>query len=419
MSRAIVSRATSVLVALASCAFAAAGIAALAPAATAAGPPSLSVSSAILVEASTGQVLYGDQPERAVAIASTTKLMTALLTLEHTKLSTVYTDPDYIPASDDSQIGLQPGERMSVHDLLLAMLLPSADDAAEDLAYNVGHGSVARFVGMMNARARQLGLTHTHYSTPIGLDTPGNYSTAGDLVKLAEYLRSTQPWFVRAVALKSALLRSGNHERFVTNRNDLVAEVPWINGIKTGHTNDAGYVLVGSGTQHGMTLLSAVLGTDSEAARDSNTLELLEYGFANFRLVTPVRKGTVLARPTVREEPGRHAVVVAQRSFTRVVGRTDRVRLRVVVPRQLSGPKPRRAVVGHVVVFAGRHRIATIALLLAHALAAPSPIHVATHFITRPSTLVSLLVLFGAVMAFAVRRRLRTRQVGNRGAEPA
>ena len=76
---------------------------------------------------------------------------------------------------------------MSVHDLLLALMLPSADDAAEDLAYNVGHGSVGRFVAMMNAEARELGLSHTHYSTPIGLDTPGNYSTAGDLVKLASY----------------------------------------------------------------------------------------------------------------------------------------------------------------------------------------------------------------------------------------
>src|SRR6201999_4620723 len=103
------------------------------------------------------------------------KLMTALVVLEHVhKLSTVFTQNDYTAASVDSQIGLEPGERMSVHDLLLAMMLPSADDAAEDLAYNVGHGSVARFVAMMNARARELHLTHTHYTTPIGLDTPGN-----------------------------------------------------------------------------------------------------------------------------------------------------------------------------------------------------------------------------------------------------
>src|SRR6202012_4638944 len=103
------------------------------------------------------QLLYGVNANRRVAIASTTKLMTALIVLQHVhKLSTIFTQNDYESASVDSQIGLEPGERMSVHDLLLALMLPSADDAAEDLAYNVGHGSVARFVGMMNAEARAL-----------------------------------------------------------------------------------------------------------------------------------------------------------------------------------------------------------------------------------------------------------------------
>ena len=138
----------------------------------------------------------------------------------------MFTEPDYYPAAVDSQIGLSPGERMSVHDLLLALLLPSADDAAEDLAYNVGHGSVGSFIGMMNVRARELGLSHTHYSTPIGLDTPGNYSDAADLVKLASFLLVHHPFFAHAVALPSALLRTGNYRRFVTNRNTLVGRVP-------------------------------------------------------------------------------------------------------------------------------------------------------------------------------------------------
>ena len=138
---------------------------------------------------------------------------------------------------------------MSVHDLLTAMLLPSADDAAVDLAYNVGHRSVSRFVAMMNARARQLGLTHTHYTTPSGLDTPGNYSSAGDLVDLARYLLQHEPFFKAVVRTTHAVLRTGNHVRDVVNLNDLVAHYSWINGVKTGHTLDAGYVLVASGTQ--------------------------------------------------------------------------------------------------------------------------------------------------------------------------
>ncbi len=157
-------------------------------AAAAAPPPRLTVRAAALFAPATGQTLYADRAQEELAVASTTKLMTALITLEHVHaLGTVFTQNNYLPAAVDSQIGLVPGERMSVHDLLIALMLPSADDAAEDLAYNVGHGSVPRFVAMMNERARQLGLRHTHYATPSGLDTVGNHSSASDLNRLAAY----------------------------------------------------------------------------------------------------------------------------------------------------------------------------------------------------------------------------------------
>ena len=377
----------------------------LAPATADAAPaPVLSATAAILVAPSTGQTLYGLNADREVAIASTTKLMTALVTLEHTRLSQVFADPDYHPAASDSQLGLEPGERMTVHDLLLAMLLPSADDAAEDLAYNVGHGSVARFVAMMNRRAEQLGLHHTHYSTPIGLDTPGNYSTASDLVKLAEYDLRTQPFFRRAVALPSAVLHSGDEVSVVANRNDLVGRVPWINGVKTGHTSDAGYVLVASARRDGMTLLSAVLGTSSEASRDENTLTLLDYGYSNFRRETPIRAGAVLARPTIKDQPGKRAVVIASRTFTRVLPRSSRVRVRVDVPHQLAGPLAKAAVVGTVVVMDGRRQVAREPLLLAQALPAVSAFTLAGRFMTRPSTVLLLLVLASVAIAVTVWR---------------
>ncbi len=387
-----------------------AGPAAAPPAALAGPPPQLGVSAAILIEESTGQRLYGVNPDRQVAIASTTKLMTALLTLEHVRrLSRMFTQNDYFPAAVDSQLGLVPGERMSVHDLLLAMLLPSADDAAEDLAYNVGGGSVGYFVAMMNVRARELGLVHTHYSTPIGLSIPGNYSSASDLVKLASFLLRNHPFFARAVALPSAVLLTGNHTRFAINRNDLVGRVSWINGVKTGHTRDAGYVLVGSGTRGGMTLISAVLGTSSPSARDSNTLALLGYGFANFRLARPVLAGSVIARPTVRDRPSVRADVIAARSFARVVPRTTRLTTRAQLPRQLAGPLRWHAVVGEVLVLANGRRIARIPLLLARALPAVSPLTLAARFFARPSTLVSLVVLLGAVIGLARVWRWRLR----------
>jgi len=156
-------------------------------------PPALGVRGAILVAGSTGQRLYGTNADAELPIASTTKLMTALVTLERAPMTETFPYPGTHFSPDASQIELVAGERMSVQDLLTAMLLPSADDAAEDLAYNIGSGSVSRLVAMMNARAVQLGPTHTHYSTPIGLGTPGHYSSAAAPVKLAGHPPARDP----------------------------------------------------------------------------------------------------------------------------------------------------------------------------------------------------------------------------------
>jgi D-alanyl-D-alanine carboxypeptidase (penicillin-binding protein 5/6) len=341
---------------------------AAANAAAAPGPPLPGVRAAALIEVSSGQELFGLNQNAEGAIASTTKLMTALVTLHHARLRDVFADPDFIPAAEDSQIHLEPGERMSVHDLLIALMLPSADDAAEDLAYNVGHGSVARFVAMMNARARELHLTHTHYTTPIGLDTAGNYSSAHDLVMLARYLLRSEPFIRAVVSKKSAELRTGNHVRHVTNLNDLVARYSWVNGVKTGHTLEAGYVLVASGTRDGMPLIGVVLGTASEAARDASALALLNYGFANFGLRTPVHAGALLARPRIKDDPKHLARLIATSSYTHVFARSARIRVRVRAPAQLTGPLPAHAVVGSAAIVVGGRVQTRIPLELASAL---------------------------------------------------
>jgi serine-type D-Ala-D-Ala carboxypeptidase (penicillin-binding protein 5/6) len=346
----------------------------LAPvAARAVSPPRLEVRTAGLIEASTGQRLYGIAGDERGPIASTTKIMTALITLQHVhRLDMVFTQNDWRAAPGDSQIGLLPGERMTVHDLLLALLLPSADDAAEDLAFNVGGGSVSRFVAMMNAEAARLGLTDTHYSTPIGFDDPGNYSSAFDLDKLAAYALAHSPLFARIVDLPHAILRTGP-ERYVVNRNDLLGRVAWIHGVKTGHTAAAGYAMVLSGTRDGMTLIGAALGTSSIYARDQNALALLDYGFAEFRLAKPVLAGQVVARPSVRNLPGVHAALISAAGFEWVVRRSDRIHVKVVVSRRLAGPMRRGVVVGQALVFVGAHVVGRLPLLLARKLQAPAP----------------------------------------------
>lgn len=369
-------------------------------------PPDLQVASASLIVGGTGQVLYGDHAGEERAIASTTKIMTALITLQHVHhLGTIFTQMNFVPAADDSQIGLVPGERMSVRDLMYALLIPSADDAAMDLAYNVGGHSVARFVAMMNAEARKLGLTRTHYSTPSGLDTPGNYSTSYDLVKLANYVMAHYRFFRRVVAMQSATLTTGRYVRHVTTTDYLLGEVPWIHGIKTGHTDDAGYVLVSEGRRDGFTLIGDVLDTDSEAARDANALALLEWGYANFHKVTAIHRGTVMARPAVKDSSTR-AIVVAKSSYSRVVPRSSRVRVvKHLRPGPLAGPLARGAVVGSAAVFVGHQQVGSVPLVLGKALPKISVLVLTGHVLVRASSLLLFALALGVAGVFTVRRR--------------
>ena len=259
-------------------------------------------------------------------------------------LGTIFTQNDYYPAAVDSQIGLVPGERMSVHDLLLALMLPSADDAAEDLAYNVGHGSVARFVGMMNAEARTLGLA------PHPLLDADRARHAGQLL---ERRRPGQARRLRPHALarssrgsspcRSAVLHIGQpRPRTSSTATTWSARYPWIDGVKTGHTLDAGYVLVASGHRNGMTLISAVLGTDSESTPRRQHAGAAGLWLRQLPPATPVRAGEVLARPDGQgPAAGIRVPSCAARGFTRVARpRGPRDRRASSVPRQLTGPLP-------------------------------------------------------------------------------
>jgi serine-type D-Ala-D-Ala carboxypeptidase (penicillin-binding protein 5/6) len=162
---------------------------------------------------------------------------------------------------------------------------------------------------------------------------------------------------------------------------------------------------VAAARRSGMTLISAVLGTSSEAARDQNTLNLLDWGFQNFRLATPVTDGRVLARPPVPDQPGLHALVAAAATLHSVVPRTARFRVQVKLGRSLAGPLKRGTRVGRALVFAGGKRIGQVPLKLAKAIPAVSALTRVERFITRGSTLVLLALLGVSATILVVRRR--------------
>ena len=315
--------------------------------ALAAPPHDLPASAWILVDADDGEVLAAHHAARSLSIASTTKLMTAYVARRELKLDETVVAPPYDALAAESLLGLRAGERIKARDLLYGLLLVSGNDAAEALA-QAAAGSEDAFVAEMNRAARRLGLGDTSYANPIGLDEAGNYSSAEDLVALAIELRKDK-LFRTIFDTASTTIESGDHPRSLVNRNVLVQTVPYVNGVKTGYTLDAGNVLVGSGEQQGVELVSAVLGAPSESERDAATMSLLDYGFSLYKRRTPVRAGKPLAEVAIADRDA--TVELAAPQDLRVTVRSgQQLDTRVEAPAEVDGPVARGDRLGTVVV---------------------------------------------------------------------
>jgi serine-type D-Ala-D-Ala carboxypeptidase (penicillin-binding protein 5/6) len=371
-------------------------------------PDSVKAPSAIVIEVSTGTVACARQADKERSIGSTTKLMTALLTLEEAKLGQTFKASSYRPSPIESQIGLQPGERMKVADLMRGLLLESGNDAAMTLAQGVS-GSTKAFVREMNRRARKLGLQHTHYDNPIGLDGPGNYSSARDLVTLATVLR-TNSFFKKIVDSPSGTLKTGVRPRTFANRNTLVRKFDYVNGVKTGHTRGAGYVLVGSASRNGIQLVSAVLATPSEAARDADTIALYKWAFPRFQRIRAVIEGRTMATAAIRYRNGAKLKLVPDRTIRRIVqrGHRDAVTLDVDAPSVVEGPIRSGQRLGKVEVRQGGKVVASAALIAQAAVPAANTAQRTKAAAGSPWLIIGVaLALLVATVLLMARRRAR------------
>jgi serine-type D-Ala-D-Ala carboxypeptidase (penicillin-binding protein 5/6) len=344
-------------------------------------------------------------------IASTTKLMTAYLTLRELPLGKVVPAAPYAAIPGESLLGLRAGQRVSVRDLLYGLILRSGNDAAVTLAVAVS-GSERAFVREMNLRAAALGLADTHYANPIGLDEAGNYSSARDLVALTRRLLEI-PAFAKIADARRAVLRSFDPPRRIVTRNTLLFRAPWANGVKTGHTIGAGYVLVGSGERRGVDLVSAVLAAPSESERDLDTLELLDYGFSVYRRKVPIRAGRELASPSIRYAGGELPLVAAR---TARVGlrRGQRLEVAVRAPSEVDGPIERGRRLGRAIVYVDGRRAAGVPLLTSRSIPEASGLDKARSF---AGDHLAALVLAICVILVVVILLLRRREGGEEGEE--
>jgi D-alanyl-D-alanine carboxypeptidase (penicillin-binding protein 5/6) len=333
----------------------------------AASPPDVVARAFVVQNGATGEVLLRHNDQARVPIASITKLMTVLVALERAKPEDLVTVPPASASVGESTANLRAGERLSVADLVRAALIQSANDAAHALAFHVGRGSEARFVALMNERARQLGLDETHFVRPDGLDVPGHLSSASDATTLAR-IAMQRPLIREIVRQRTATIAGG---RVLHTWNDLLASFPGLVGVKTGHTSGAGWSQVAAARGRGLTIYATILGSPSRGQRNSDLSELLAWGLAQYRVVDAIASGRVYAR--AETEYGRPAVrLVAPRPLVKVT-RVDRMLVeQVVAPTKVELPVRRGQRLGEVRVFAGRTLLGTRPLVAAETIERPS-----------------------------------------------
>lgn len=261
-------------------------------------PIALTSPSAILCEASTGQVIFEKNADERRPVASVNKVMTILLTLEavdegRVSLEDQVTVSPRAASMGGSQAFLDAGERYKLSELLKTVIVASANDSAVALAEHLA-GTEESFVRLMNTRAEELGLTNTHYANCTGLPAQEHYTTARDVAKLSAQLDLHPIYYRYSTIWMDEIKHRGGRVTSLTNTNRLIRFYPGCDGYKTGSTNEARYCVSATAKKEGMRLIAVVLGTPAGQTRFDEARAMLEYGFANVQLVTPIAQGQAL-----------------------------------------------------------------------------------------------------------------------------
>lgn len=261
-------------------------------------PITLTSPSAILCEASTGQVIFEKNADERRPVASVNKVMTILLTLEavdegRVSLEDQVTVSPRAASMGGSQAFLDAGERYKLSELLKTVIVASANDSAVALAEHLA-GTEESFVQLMNTRAEELGLTNTHYANCTGLPAQEHYTTARDVAKLSAQLDLHPIYYRYSTIWMDEIKHRGGRVTSLTNTNRLIRFYPGCDGYKTGSTNEARYCVSATAKKEGMRLIAVVLGTPAGQTRFDEARAMLEYGFANVQLVTPIAQGQAL-----------------------------------------------------------------------------------------------------------------------------
>lgn len=331
--------------------------------------PDVSMRSGMLI-AEDGRVLWSREPDARRAIASVTKVMTAMVVLDRLALTDTLTVTAQATSIGESDAELRMGEKLTVREALSALLVKSGNDAALALAVRAA-GSEKKFVALMNAKAAELGMTGTRFANSHGLDEPGHYSTAADVAVMSR-VAMAKPDFRDIVRRKQVRIGRGGAARTLESSNLLLDTFAGATGVKTGWTSDAGYCLVASAQRGGVGLLAVVLGAESEAARFRQATRLLEWGFEHYRPVRIATEESVAGTVTVTDYLDRHVYALVSRDETATLFDLDgKVAERVLLSRRVRAPVARDQQLGTIRVTQGGRMISNVPLISDRAVPAP------------------------------------------------
>lgn len=279
--------------------------------------------SAILIEASTGKVLYEKNSHDRFAPASMTKIMSMILIMEEIekgklKWNDTLVASEYAASMGGSQIFLQPNEKMSVKDLFKAVAIGSANDATIVFSEKIA-GTEDRFVKRMNEKAKELGLKDTNFKNAVGLDEANHYSSAYDMAHMAQELVKHEKIFSFTTIYEDYLRQNTDNKFWLVNTNKLIKTYDGADGLKTGYTKEAGYCLTATAEKDRMRLIGTIMGASESKTRNSNMATLLDYGFNSYEMQVEVKKGEVVSKKNISKAKNQIVKIVPTKDVSVLV----------------------------------------------------------------------------------------------------
>ena len=335
--------------------------------------PSVAAKGAALIDGKTGRLLWGRNAEEPMAMASTTKIMTAILVLENCEMDEIVTISKNASHQPKVHMGLREGEEWKVGDLLLAMMLRSYNDTAVALAEHIS-GSVEIFCEEMTKKAKQIGAEDTVFGSPNGLDShltdAEHHSTAYDMALITAYALQNEN-FREIIAQPEITIQdmSGKRTCYVTNIDRFLREYDGAIGVKTGYTNKAGHCFVGAAEREDVLLISAVLGSGwGDAGKQkkwTDTKALMDYGFGNFKSSEVLKKDDIFGEVKILNSPTESVETVLAEGYTALFseGEMENLRIEAKLPQEIKAPVEKGQKLGKAVLFLGKEKLAEISLL--------------------------------------------------------